>query len=155
QAENAKGPSRLVPRLVTVDSLAVDQQVLGVDTFYDQERKETCIPTLTFDNALRCLPVPADDASSVARVLAYSDGGCTKPVAVGQTGCNKAVYAFFVDQGCIKTKARVYPVTGTYNGKVYVKDGSNCAKTPLPFGYSVYTLGKEIPASSFQKFDES
>jgi hypothetical protein len=158
-ASVSSGTSRIVPRVVTVGSLIVNEfeSSENLSSLYDTKRKEDCLPLKASDGKLRCLPFNAADPGSLAIVYpgAYSDAACTKGVAVGGVGCTAPKYAYASGSGCGATQQiGVYDV-GAAVTTLYVSSMGTCTSTAIPSGYLVYEAGAEVAPSSFEAFTET
>jgi hypothetical protein len=118
--------------------------------FTDSQRSgEQCSFETASDGSTRCLPAGASMGSF------YSDSGCTVPLAL-TTSCSTApAYAVaYTSTTCGVYKYHVYPVSGPFSGAtVYDGTPASCNAVPtseLPATYGYYTIGTEVPASSFQ-----
>ncbi|HEY2743872.1 MAG TPA: hypothetical protein VGL86_04595, partial [Polyangia bacterium] len=97
----------------------------------------------------RCLP------PLVAYIgVYYADSGCSTPIAYA-TGCAPA-YAYkaetavtCVDTGYSNSNTRyhIYSIGAAYAGTVYAGSPGSCSTTTP--SYPVYSVGSEVPASTF------
>jgi hypothetical protein len=115
--------------------------------WFDSTRNETCSFLPAADGMLRCLPSGVESA-------VYSDAMCTTAVLMAPTGCTAPTYGLTMDSSmCSQATAptHVYSVGPMVTpATIYVSTGSQClsAGPPAP-GFDFYSLGAEIPASTF------
>ncbi len=121
--------------------------------FYDSTLATPCTFNRAADDAVRCLP------ANVAYTGTYwGDSGCTTLIAYSTTGCAATwaskyeTTASCVDTGVYTSSARthVYSIAGAYSGSmVWVGSPASCTMTTPPAGWAFFTLGSEVPASTF------
>ena len=117
-------------------------------TWYDSLRSEECAFTTAADGQERCLP----DGSSAS---VFADSACTMPILLTQTGCAAPLYAITIDGASCSTPlglTHVLAVGASVSpSALYVQaGGSNCITIGSPpSGYTLSSVGAEIPASSF------
>jgi hypothetical protein len=117
--------------------------VAGV--WFDSGRNENCSFALASDGKLRCLP--NGQATSV-----YADSQCTTAIVMGPAGCTAPSYAIGMDNTtCGTGGAHVYKIgAAAAPTTVYASAQGQCFSAgPAATGYSYYSVGAEIPASSF------
>jgi hypothetical protein len=117
--------------------------------WYDNSRKEECSFRTGADGVDRCLPSGAYAGSL------FSDASCTQRIAYATKGCAAPKYADTYDTAtCGLFKYHMFPVTGAYSpGSLYALSGNSCQATApnaWTASYDLYSVGAEIPASSFQ-----
>lgn len=125
QTEFTAGGGRLSPGELVAD----DGPRLPSGTFRDAALDRVCSFSELADGSLRCLPTfaPADGALVGQTSTLYSDAACTTEVQIltARSSCEAYafdyVYGFDVDFG-----THVYPVTGPYDGPLYLL-GDACA----------------------------
>lgn len=120
------------------------QQFAG---WHDSSRNEDCSFGMAADGTIRCLPA---NASYVAATT-YSDGGCSQPVVYQLPGCASPQYAIESASSCYGqlTPQRIFSV-GAKLSIIYTGTPANCTSATAPTTFDYYSLGAEIPATSFQ-----
>ncbi len=119
--------------------------VAGV--WFDSQRNEDCAFGTAGDGQNRCLP------NGVSGEM-FADSACTQPIIALPTGCATPTYAVVQASGtCAAVVAgnHIYNVGASTNPMaLYVQNGASCfsAGTGQP-GYDYYTIGAEVPATSF------
>lgn len=123
--------------------------------FLDTQRNEHCSFTWAddraADGATRCLP---QDHVAYLNDSYFVDASCTQglPLAFwsGGTGCPPPAYIAKRTSNQCPTLIRVYQVGPEFTGNPYSIIGSlGCRAATLPTGYTIYTVGNEVPASAF------
>ena len=117
--------------------------------WYDNKLNIDCSFVMAADGKTRCLPYQG--ASSYTY---FSDSNCSTPLAIADCSSPGAYVITLqtVGSGCTQSNQyHVFPIGGAFSGStVYVKGGSSCtATTTISGGWSYFTLGAEVPASSF------
>jgi hypothetical protein len=131
------------------------QYLLGADgskayvpgVWFDTMRNETCSFFPAADGSMRCLP-------EGTQVEVFSDAACTVPLVMMPGGCPAPTYGLTTDTSmCTQTAGamHVLPVGPTMTpATMYVNSGTQCLSAGSPtVGYTFYSLGAEIPATSF------
>jgi len=125
------------------------KQALGM---HDSQLNVDCYFQTASDGTLRCVP----EVGQQADVAVYADSACKQGLAIQATGCATATYALLygASSTCSNQSVwHVFPLAGAYAGpSYYSKSGATCAgPTPLAnfVGYNLYTLGPELPPSTF------
>jgi|CXWL01.1.fsa_nt_gi hypothetical protein len=110
----------------------------------DLASSKHCYTGVASDLQYRCLP---NDVAGLGSQ--YSDGSCTQLVAyTSANACPKPPYASAFDSTTCPATVSVYS-TGASLSNLYDRSSGSCmAATPWG-GYSYYSLGAEVPASSF------
>lgn len=134
-------------RLVAKE-LELGPNVRATRNWFDTQLGSNCFFATAADGQWRCLP--SDDAY----VQYYSDSTCTTRVAASYDGCTPK-YARSYDSNFCPQRMALYPVISRYTGASYYKSGSSCS--PLtPGGQSAFwTIGSELPATTFVPGTES
>lgn len=130
----------------------------GAKTFigwYDSVRNEDCAFMFASDGVRRCIPITLEatdvNRPTVAGVY-FSDSGCSVNNVVISNTCSAPTVAFDYNPQC-PGGYRVYPIAGEFTQQVY--SGTPAACSPVTPGNSdFWTIGQEIPASSFQAMEE-
>ncbi len=115
--------------------------------WYDSQRSEDCSFGVAGDGQTRCLP------NGAAGGL-FADSACTQPILSMPTGCTAPAYALTQSaQGCSVNPVgtHVFSVGALTNPTgIYVQSGASCFSAGTgASGFDYYTVGAEIPASSF------
>jgi hypothetical protein len=140
-------------RLKAIYYLGADGSKLQLAQWYDSQRGENCMFGMAADGNYRCLPSSAAYPASL-----FADAGCTQPLveAYSGPGCAAPTSARApsvstgVSTGCAATPGSpVYQIGSLFTGTPYSGTPSSCNKATAPSGYALYSLGAEIPASSF------
>ena len=117
--------------------------------YYDTTLSTACSFQRAADDTLRCLPTTNSYLGTF-----YADSGCSTPLAYA-TGC-APTYAYqteatttCVDTGYGGSSARyhVYTVGAPFAGQAWSGTPGACNMTTAP--YPLYSVGSEVPASSF------
>jgi hypothetical protein len=117
---------------------------------HDSQRNEDCAFTIAADGVLRCLP------SGSYSVGVYTDAGCAQPIVGVAKGCT-ATYAIVAAATSCGAQTHVYTLGPAFTGaKSYaLNDDGICVTYPatgittFETTLDLYTLGSEVPASSF------
>ncbi|MFT3776543.1 MAG: hypothetical protein QM820_65210 [Minicystis sp.] len=142
-AEPAAG-SRLKPKYRLGDDGA-KEYLAGL--WFDSMRNEDCSFTLAADGKTRCLPQGSE-------FRYYADASCATPMVLLQNACTAPKYATSntdaacgLDPSAIHIYAIDQPTTPQM---IYGKSGGSCfAIGPAAADYAYFTVGAEVPASSF------
>jgi hypothetical protein len=135
-------------RLKATYRLAADgskEYVTGV--WFDSQRAETCSFGTAGDGQERCLPAGAGAST-------YGDSACTEPVVAVPSGCTTPAYALTLSASTCGASAggtHVFGVGAAASpSTIYVQSGTQCfAAGSAATGYSYFTVGAEVPATSF------
>ena len=117
--------------------------------WYDSQRGEKCVFIPGADQVQRCLP------TIMVTITDYADAGCTQQLvrAYTGTGCTVpntvSIATPYIPGSCQSTGYVAYQVGPLFAGTAYSGTPSSCSKAAAPSGYALYSLGAEIPASSF------
>jgi hypothetical protein len=138
--------ARLKARYLEADDGS--RQFLG---WYDPARDASCRFTVASDGAWRCLPEGAASGTF------FADSSCTTPLATVPKGCAAPAYVTVRQaSSCASSEfsERVFAIGDRFTASLaYWVAGSACAPTTsgdFSFSpYDLYTVGDEIPASSF------
>ncbi len=96
----------------------------------------------------RCLPKQTQTAMAGGNL--FADSQCQQPVAMGPFR-GTPQYATQRNAGC-GSYDKVFALTGTFAGQVYLGDANACVSYTVPAMYqnrTLYWVGAEVPASSF------
>jgi hypothetical protein len=122
--------------------------------YYDSSLSVICGFNRAVDDTLRCLPTTYTYVGSY-----YSDSGCSTALAYSSMpGCTPT-YALKTETtaSCLdigfypsNSRQRVYSVGSAY-GSAMVWSGTpgNCSSSSTPTAFAFYTIGAEVPASTF------
>ena len=118
--------------------------------WYDSQRSENCSFRTAADGNLRCLPYSgaavgnyfADAGCTQQLVSSLAGSGCAVPNTATTSPTNTAV-------SCQLSGYVVYQVGSLFTGAAYSGTPSSCSKAVVPSYYALYSLGAQIPASSF------
>lgn len=118
--------------------------------WYDTERQENCIFTTAADGATRCVPQTAGGASG----FYFADSNCTQEVALVTTTCGaplpKYIFKSTPQSGCAGGTSSIHLIGPQQNLTMYyLKSGETCLGVAVTAGQAFYTIGAEVPASSF------
>jgi hypothetical protein len=113
---------------------------------YDSQLQTQCSFGLASDGTTRCLP----SAGYPASVGSYfADSGCSKELAwLPQTGCTPS-YARSYSETCGGQVQTIFSVSGAFSGTPYTGTPSACVSSAIPTGDSLYSIGAELPPSTF------
>ena len=116
---------------------------------HDSQRNEDCAFTTAADGLLRCLP------SGSYPVGVFTDAGCTQPTIGVAKGCT-GTYGIVATATTCGAQTHVYTLGPALVGaKTYSESDGMCIAYPatdlttLETTFDLYTLGAEVPASSF------
>lgn len=142
-ADPAPG-SRLKPKFRLGDDGA--KEYLG-GVWWDSDRNEDCSFAVAADGKTRCLPKGSD-------FRYFADAQCATPMVLTQGTCSAPKYGISnVEAACglDAPATKVFAIGGATNPPmIYGKSGSSCfAIGPTTPDWTYYTVGAEIPASSF------
>jgi hypothetical protein len=119
-----------------------------LNQWYDSQRSENCSFGMLSDGNYHCRPSSAATAGTY-----FADAGCTKPLAqaISAPGCVAPTTALLsvLTLSCPMPGPHVYQVGPLFAGTPYFGTSSSCMATTTTTGYALYSLGAEIPASSF------
>lgn len=114
--------------------------------WYDSERKEECSFTTAGDGAVRCLP-PGQPFGY------FSDSTCKTAVAAVSSTCAAPAYAAKATPSTCGGAAgiQIYTIGAAVTlTALYGQSGSSCYNVgTLPTGFTFYSVGAEVPATSF------
>lgn len=113
--------------------------------WFDSQRNEDCSFAQAADGKLRCMP------NGQAATL-YGDASCMTAIVMTPTGCTAPTYAIGNDTtSCGTGGAHVYKLGGAASPTtVYAKAQGQCFSAgPAAMGFNFFSVGAEIPASSF------
>lgn len=122
----------------------------------------SCSFTTASDGVLRCLPAQTDGATFTGAIRVWTDAGCTSPIVeVSYEGTPTSFYVFdFPNYNVCSFDPPLYYQAGSrlpYDGSqtVYEKDQNGaCVGRLAYFNRSYYTLGAEIPPTTFVAAEE-
>lgn len=142
-AEPAPG-SRLKPRYRLGDDGAKE---FLAGSWWDAQRGEECSFGPAADGKIRCLPAATD-------FRYYADASCTTPMVLLQGACTPPKYGLSTTDaacGLDPGASHIYSIgAATTPAMIYGKSGASCfAIGPASSDYQYYTVGAEVPASSF------
>jgi hypothetical protein len=115
--------------------------------WYDSQRGEKCVFIPGADQVQRCLP-------PIVIITDYADAGCTQQLVGAYTGAGCTVPNTVsigtppIPGSCQSTGYVAYQVGPLFAGTAYSGTPSSCSKAAAR-GYALYSLGAEVPASSF------
>lgn len=127
--------------------------------WWDSARNEGCSPSIgpMSDGTIRCVP-------SAISTSYFSDAACTQSIGQVSSGCSAPKYAYTVvtnlnscSTSTFFSSVRYFSVGAPYTGAVYSGSGTTCTKASsyVTDTYSFYTLGTELPPSTFVAFTTS
>jgi len=122
---------------------------------HDTELKADCGFAVAADGATRCLPTGGTSPPSY-----FLNAGCTEHFALVPKGCAKPAYVQEAITGaaCAAGSVRVRSLAGAFTGaQVFAGIPGTCTAQPgtVFSSYSdIYSLGAEVPPSSFVKATE-
>ncbi|HTB71956.1 MAG TPA: hypothetical protein VK762_01870 [Polyangiaceae bacterium] len=136
-------------RLKTQYWNGADGSKQAMSGFYDSMLGETCYPSTASDGQMRCMP-------GMAGVSSFGDSGCTQSLAL-VVGCGttpKYASQSVAATACNRPQTTYYALGSPFNGSMYYSGTpASCTGTPVSAltaeGYSLYTLGAQVPASTF------
>ncbi len=123
--------------------------------FLDTQRNEHCAFTWVGyraeDGTTRCLP--QENLASLSESY-FADSSCTQPLPLALwspgTNCPGPAYIQKPISNQCPVLVHLYEVGPEFTGSVYAIIGSlGCRAATLPTGYTIYTVGNEVPASAF------
>lgn len=123
--------------------------------WHDAQLNVDCGFAVAADGKLRCLPALqqlvtlgyySDANCTVSLGMVFAQGGCTAPSFRSYTGSLGAT------NQCLTTQREtLYNGATLYTGTVYAKDNTGaCAVATVPANEKPYTLGPEVPPTTFQ-----
>ena len=119
------------------------------DLWFDSQRNETCAFAVAGDGKQRCIP-------GGAAAEMFSDSACSTPILAVPTGCTTPPYAVGTDLStCTQAPNanhvyQVGPVAAPAPTSLFMTSGTSCFSVgPAALGFAYYTVGAEVPASSF------
>jgi len=126
---------------------------------HDAQLNLDCNPSPAADGQSRCIPVP-----NGFLVWSFSDASCTQKLAlVLSSSCPTPTPAYawesVIFNVCTNGNSagtRVYPIGAEFTGQTYNGCATcvppTCSSANRVQGYRYYSLGAEVPASSFVAF---
>jgi hypothetical protein len=113
--------------------------------WYDSQQKTDCNFTKSADGQTRCLPTSAFTLPSH-----FTDSGCTTPVGYAAKGCPPATkYLQSPRSASCNTTYAVHQLGALYTGDIFIGSPDSCTKTSPSSALDYYTVGAEVPASTF------
>ncbi|GEM_PF-3444751 len=129
--------------------------------FYDGQRNENCSfiwpGSAAADGTTRCLPL---DNLAYLNDSYFADSSCTQPLPLaffwsGSTNCPAPAYIAQHTSNQCPMVWHLYEIGAQFTGSAYAIMGSlGCRAATLPTGYTIYTVGNEVPASAFVEASE-
>ncbi len=116
---------------------------------YDSMRQESCVFTVAGDGKLRCLPGAMFNGY-------FSDAACTQPVAAWLTNICGSMpsYAATYDMSTCPQQEHLFSLGGQVQlAMAYLSSGGQCFAIGTT-NYIFYSLGAEVPPSSFEAATE-
>jgi hypothetical protein len=126
-----------------------------VGYFTDTARNnEHCYFSTAADGSTRCLPIVGDASANYSGGPFFSDAACTTTIALSSCSTPAYVAENETGGGCpVAINTHIFALGSTYAGTVYQGGATTCTAVTASAlkGYVLFSVGPEVPASSFQQ----